>query len=63
MNKSANRMTFDATWVVTRMVATHFLKPVVGMASGTSGCVGRGEDEFKACLSVDEFSNQKRHVT
>lgn len=63
MKSSASRMTFEATWVVTKIVATHFLKPVVGMASGTRGCVGRGEDEFKACLSVDEFSNQKRQVT
>lgn len=57
-------MTFCATWVVVRMVATHFLKPVVGCASGTSGCNGwRGEVVSTTCFSVAELSNQKRHVT
>jgi hypothetical protein len=63
MNSRASRMTLEATWVVTKIVATHFLKPLVGIASRTRGCVGWGELDCKACLSVDEFSNQKRQVT
>jgi hypothetical protein len=44
-------------------VATHFLKPVVGCASGTSGWIAWG-DEFtsRTCFNVVELSNQKRHV-
>jgi hypothetical protein len=57
-------MTFCATWVVVRMVVTHFLKPVVGIASGTRACMGsRGELVSKTCLSVVELSNQNRQVT
>jgi hypothetical protein len=64
MNKSARRMTFCATCVVAKMVATHFLNPIVGCASGTRGCMGCG-DAFTSstCLSVVELSNQNRHVT
>lgn len=56
-------MTFCATCVVESIVATHFRNPVVGVASGTSGLEGReGECDFTTSSSVDEFSNQKRHV-
>jgi hypothetical protein len=57
-------MTFCATCVVVRMVVTHFLKPVVGIASGTRAWIGsRGELVSRICLSVVELSNQKRQVT
>jgi len=57
-------MTFDATCVVVRIVATHFLNPGVGMASGTRGWIAiLGELLSTTCLRVVELSNQKRHVT
>lgn len=56
-------MTFWATCVVVKMVATHFRKPVVGIASGTNGWgLFRGEPPSSTCFRVVEFSNQKRHV-
>jgi len=64
MNSNAKRMTFWATCVVVKMVATHFRNPVVGCASGTRGCMGwRGDEVSTTCWSVEALSNQKRHVT
>lgn len=64
MNSSASRMTFCATCVVVKMVATHFLKPIVGCASGTRGWIACGDElTSSTCLSVVELSNQNKHVT
>jgi hypothetical protein len=50
--------------VVVKIVATHFLKPIVGCASGTRGCIAWGGELISStCLRVVELSNQKRHVT
>lgn len=63
MNKSASRMTFGVTWVVERIVATHFLNPVDGIASGVSAATARGIDlDPSICCRRLEFSNQKRQV-
>lgn len=63
MNSKASRITFCVTWVVDRIVVTHFRKPVEGEASGTKAIRGRGENRGSSILeSVGEDSNQKRQV-
>lgn len=62
-NRRASKMTFWATWVVVNIVATHLRNPVVGIASGTRGCIcWRGEVESVTWFRVFELSNQKRQV-
>lgn len=61
MNNKAKMMTLGATCVVDNIVVTHFRNPIVGMASGDSGCV-KGDDASRILCSVAELSNQKRHV-
>lgn len=64
INSSASKITFCATCVVVKMVATHFLKPIVGCASGTRGWRACGDElTSSTCLSVVELSNQNKHVT
>lgn len=56
-------MTFWVTWVVERIVTTHFLKPVEGIASSRNRFIGEEEDErLSALLRVSVGSNQKRQV-
>jgi hypothetical protein len=43
-------------------MATHFLKPVVGMASGHNVRFGLGEVDLSISCSVLELSNQNKHV-
>jgi hypothetical protein len=56
-------MTFWATWVVVKIVATHLRNPVVGNASGTRGCIRCGDDLGSVTwFRTFELSNQNRHV-
>lgn len=56
-------MTFCATWVVDRIVVTHFLNPVVGLVSGHKSCGTEiAESESSAKSRTAELSNQNRQV-
>lgn len=63
MNIKAKRMTFCVTWVVERIVVTHFRNPNVGMASGTSGVAGIGAVlDSSTRWRLKDDSNQNRQV-
>lgn len=59
-------MTFCVTWVVERIVTTHFLNPLDGMASSRNRLIepgGKGPSPtFSAFLRVSVDSNQNRQV-
>ena len=63
MKRRASSTTFCATSVVERMVVTHFLNPVDGLASETNNR-GGSIDVFESstrCRTSDS-SNQNKHV-
>ena len=64
MNSRARRIKFGDTLVMDSIVVTHFLNPVVGMASLTSEVVRFGEPALRSSMAdkVLEASNQKRQV-
>lgn len=63
MNIKAKRITFWDTWVIESIVVTHFRKPVVGIASETSGAAGLGVTAASSTKwRVKEDSNQKKQV-
>lgn len=56
-------MTFCVTCVVESIVTTHFLKPVVGIASGRRRLTGEyADDRFSAVFKVSVGSNQNKQV-
>jgi hypothetical protein len=64
MKRRARRITFCVTWVVVKIVVTHFKNPMVGNASGASGFTTlpfKTEVSSARCKVVAD-SNQKRHV-
>lgn len=64
MKSRARRIKFGDTLVIDNIVVTHFLNPVVGMASLTSGVIRFGEPALTSSMAdkVLEASNQKRQV-
>ena len=57
-------MTFCETWVIERIVVTHFLKPVVGIASVGNWVLGIGGGRLVSSTRDNslEPSNQNRQV-
>ena len=56
-------MTFCVTWVVDRIVTTHFRKPLEGRASSRSRFTGEDDGEnCSAFFSVSVDSNQNKQV-
>jgi len=63
MNSNANNMTFCVTWVVERIVTTHFLNPLEGIASSRNRFTGEDvELRSSAFFRVSSGSNQNKQV-